>query len=96
MNENGTFSFSLESLTIDLSETLRRYVPMKLPLRLTQCSVASGRMTIVLDMKRLNVQDSNEYRAEDRLQQFINIMLVGMILALMIYSFILSFLKLNI
>ena len=39
----------------------------------------------------LNVQDSNEYRAEDRLQQFINIMLVGMILALMIYSFILSF-----
>ncbi len=39
----------------------------------------------------IRVQDPNEYRAEDRLQQFINIMLVGMILALMLYSLILSF-----
>ncbi len=39
----------------------------------------------------LRVQDENEYRAEDRTQQFINIMLIGMILALMLYSFILSF-----
>lgn len=39
----------------------------------------------------LRIQDENEYRAEDRLQQFINIMLIGMILALMLYSFILSF-----
>jgi two-component sensor histidine kinase len=39
----------------------------------------------------LRIQDENEYRTEDRLQQFIDIMLVGMILALMLYSFILSF-----
>lgn len=39
----------------------------------------------------LRIQDENEYRAEDRLQQFINIILIGMILALMLYSFILSF-----
>ncbi len=39
----------------------------------------------------LRVQDENEYRTEDRLQQFINIILIGMILALMLYSLILSF-----
>jgi two-component sensor histidine kinase len=39
----------------------------------------------------LRVQDENEYRAEDRVDQFINIMLVGMVLALMLYSFLLSF-----
>ncbi len=39
----------------------------------------------------LRIQDENKYREEDRIQQFINIMLIGMILALMLYSFILSF-----
>ena len=39
----------------------------------------------------LIIQDENEYRAEDRVDQFINIILVGMVLALMLYSFLLSF-----
>ncbi len=39
----------------------------------------------------LRIQNENEYHTEDRIQQFINIILVGMILALMLYSFILFF-----
>jgi len=39
----------------------------------------------------LRVQDKNEYLAEDRAEQFVNIMLIGMVLALMLYSFLVSF-----
>jgi two-component sensor histidine kinase len=40
---------------------------------------------------RLRIEDKNRYLAEDRAQQFINILLIGMVLALMIYSFLVSF-----
>jgi len=40
---------------------------------------------------RLRIEDKNEYLTEDRAQQFVNIMLIGMVLALMIYSFLVSF-----
>ncbi|WP_415408116.1 7TM diverse intracellular signaling domain-containing protein [Sulfurovum sp. CS9] len=39
----------------------------------------------------VGIQDKNEYLAEDRAQQFVNIMLIGMVLALMLYSFLVSF-----
>jgi len=39
----------------------------------------------------LRIQDENEYLTQDRAEQFINIMLIGMVLALMIYSFVVSF-----
>ena len=39
----------------------------------------------------LRIQDENKYHMEDKFQQFINILLVGMVLALMLYGFILSF-----
>ncbi len=40
---------------------------------------------------KLRLEDKNEYLDEDRAQQFINIMLIGMVLALMLYSFLVSF-----
>jgi len=39
----------------------------------------------------LKMQDKNEYLSRDRTEQFVNIMLIGMVLALMLYSFIVSF-----
>jgi len=39
----------------------------------------------------LKLQDKNEYLAQDRAEQFVNIMLIGMVLALMLYSFLVSF-----
>ncbi len=39
----------------------------------------------------LKIQDKDEYIAEDRADQFINIMLLGMVIALMLYSFLVYF-----
>ncbi len=39
----------------------------------------------------LRIQNKDEYLVEDRAEQFINIMLIGMVLALMLYSFLVSF-----
>jgi len=39
----------------------------------------------------LKIEDPERYRVEDGRQQFINILLIGMVLALMLYSFLLSF-----
>ena len=40
---------------------------------------------------RLIIQNKTEYISQDRAEQFVNIMLIGMILALMFYSFLVSF-----
>ncbi|HIQ27855.1 MAG TPA: hypothetical protein EYH42_05095 [Sulfurovum sp.] len=39
----------------------------------------------------LKLQDKNTYLAQDRVEQFVNIMLIGMVIALMLYSFLVSF-----
>ncbi len=39
----------------------------------------------------LKLQDKNAYLTQDRMEQFVNIMLIGMVLALMLYSFLVSF-----
>jgi len=39
----------------------------------------------------LKIEDKNEYLSKDRTEQFVNIMLIGMVLALMLYSFLVSF-----
>jgi len=39
----------------------------------------------------LKLQDKNTYLARDRAEQFVNIMLIGMVIALMLYSFLVSF-----
>jgi two-component sensor histidine kinase len=39
----------------------------------------------------IKIEDTDKYLARDRSQQFINIMLIGMVLALMFYSFLVSF-----
>lgn len=39
----------------------------------------------------LKLQNKNAFLAQDRVEQFVNIMLIGMVLALMLYSFLVSF-----
>jgi two-component sensor histidine kinase len=39
----------------------------------------------------LKIEDKNEYFAKDRANQFVSIMLIGMVMALMLYSFLVSF-----
>ena len=39
----------------------------------------------------LKIQDKNTYLTKDRMEQFVNIMLIGIVFGLMIYSFLISF-----
>ena len=52
INDDGAFAFDVKAVEVDLSETLRLYVPIKSPLSLHTFKVTEGRMTLSLDIKR--------------------------------------------
>ena len=52
IDDNGAFAFDVKPVEVDLSETLRLYVPIKSPLSLARFDVSEGRMTLSLDIKR--------------------------------------------
>ena len=52
IKDDGSFTFDVKPVEVDLSETLRLYVPIKSPLSLDRFEVTEGRMTLSLDIKR--------------------------------------------
>lgn len=71
--------------------TLSPYYHITIPAKTSKKYILEVRSTINPIDFGLWVHDEKSYQAEDQTQQFIDILLIGMVLALMLYSFILSF-----